>query len=493
MLRWSLPAVLRILGSLTVACLCSMMVGCNNRSSEPVGKAESSENKPDQGPLRLCVVDDPEFAEAIETQWAARAETPLEVRRITATELLAEKSLNTDVLIYPSRYLGELAERGVIMVLPPEALKERDFEWSDILELVRLRETAWGEKTYAVPLGSAPPVLWYRPDLLRAAGLEVPRTWPEYLEATRRLSDRDALRAASVDATGASDRPWSGTLEPLRKDSAVDLFFAHAAPSVRHRSQYSTFFDFRTMEPLIAGPPFVEALEQLMELAKLSPASTGLGIDQVREAFVRGECAMAIAWPSRAEPQVRDLPQPRQVAFAELPGSDRAYNASDKKWESRRAEESPFVPMLGVAGRMGSITRESPRARSSLNLLRLLASSEWSSEVSPRSRATAPFRQSHRSQAANWIDEGLDGASGDTYFAALQSANTRPQYLLTLRLPGRDEYHAALADSVEAAVRGELAPQAALEQVAARWREITEKHGIEKQRQAYRRSLGLDF
>lgn len=468
----------------------SLCLGCDRGATETTTRQEPAETKQDQGPLRLVVVDDPEFADAILAQWAARAETQLDVRQITIAEMLDDaKSLDTDVVIYPSRYLGELVERRLIMPLPTEAISAKDFEWSDILELVRLRETAWGEKTYAVPLGSPVPLLWYRPDLLQAASVEVPRTWPAYVEAAKKLANRESLGAAA----SAADRPWSGTLEPLASSSAVDIFFAHAAASVRHRSQYSTLFDFRTMEPLINGPAFVEALEQLVEIARLSPESLTRGVDQVRESFVRGECAMAIAWPSRGAPQVRDLPAPRPVAFSELPGSDRVYNASEKKWESRRAEESSMVPLLGAAGRIGSITRESPRARSSLNLLRLLSSTAWSTEVAPQSKSTAPFRHSHRDHASNWLDEGLDSGAGESYFEAIQSANSRPLYLLTLRLPGRDEYHAALASAIDAALRGELAPTDALEQAATRWREITAKRDLEKQRQAYRRSLGLEF
>ena len=202
----------------TVVSLC-LCLGCDRGETGTTARQEPAETKQDQGPLRLVVVDDPEFADAILAQWAARAETQLNVRQITAAEMLDEsKSLDTDVVIYPSRYLGELVERRLIMPLPKEAISAKDFEWSDILELVRLRETAWGEKTYAVPLGSPIPLLWYRPDLLEAASVDVPRSWPAYIEAAKKLANRESLGAAA----GAADRPWSGTLEPLASNSAVD-------------------------------------------------------------------------------------------------------------------------------------------------------------------------------------------------------------------------------------------------------------------------------
>ena len=62
--------------------------------------------------------------------------------------------------------------------------------------------------------------------------------------------------------------------------------------------------------------------------------------------------------------------------------------------------------------------------------------------------------------------------------------------LSTLRIPGRDQYLLALDQAVADALAGQDA-RAALETAANRWREITTQLGLEKQRAAYRRSLGL--
>jgi multiple sugar transport system substrate-binding protein len=66
------------------------------------------------------------------------------------------------------------------------------------------------------------------------------------------------------------------------------------------------------------------------------------------------------------------------------------------------------------------------------------------------------------------------------------------QWLGALCLPGRAEYLAALDPPVAAAVRGQKAPADALRKAAARWKQITERLGLDRQRTAYRRSLGLE-
>jgi hypothetical protein len=61
-----------------------------------------------------------------------------------------------------------------------------------------------------------------------------------------------------------------------------------------------------------------------------------------------------------------------------------------------------------------------------------------------------------------------------------------------MRLPGRLDYLAAIDKAVQQAASGEMAPAEALAEAAARWREISEKLGIEAQRKASARSLGQE-
>lgn len=54
-----------------------------------------------------------------------------------------------------------------------------------------LKEATANGNTYAVPLYSHAQVMWYRKDLLAAAGLEVPTTWDELYEAAKKLNSAD--------------------------------------------------------------------------------------------------------------------------------------------------------------------------------------------------------------------------------------------------------------------------------------------------------------
>ena len=63
-----------------------------------------------------------------------------------------------------------------------------------------------------------------------------------------------------------------GTVEPLARGWAGLVLLARAAAYAKERDNYTTLFDEKTLEPAIAGPPFVRALEELVAAAKLGPA-----------------------------------------------------------------------------------------------------------------------------------------------------------------------------------------------------------------------------
>ena len=129
----------------------------------------------------------------------------------------------------------------------------------------KIREAAWAGKIYGLPFGSPVLTIYYRADLLKKLNRTPPKTWTEYQEIAQ-------LLAAEKKSTPES--PWYGTLEPLAPGWAGVMLLARAAPYAKHRDNYSTWFDVKTMEPLIADPPMVQALTELVEAAKTNSAES---------------------------------------------------------------------------------------------------------------------------------------------------------------------------------------------------------------------------
>lgn len=447
--------------------------------------------------LRLIVVDDPGLATAIERQWQATADTALELRRLTSEELVdpRRKRLAADAIIYPCGLIGELAERDFIVPISDEVVNGPELARRDILELIRGGEMVWGERIYAVPFGSPQLGLWYRRDLFEKLELQPPRSWAEYRELAQRLSDRQRLG----DLAPAAGAEWAATVEPLGAGWASQVLLARAAGYARHRSYFFTLFDTQTMEPLIASPPFARALEELVAAAKFGPSDAQtMTPEDARRRLELGQCAMALTWPSRAgtlatETETKTKTAPAgHLGVAELPPSAEVFHPAEKKWSPRDKTDLGYVPLLSVAGRLGSVTKGAAQPQAALKLLLRLSGAEWCDQISPASPATTLYRLSHVREVNLWMSEATEPALAKQYAELVKQTQRRGLWLFSVRIPGRARYLAALDAAVYQALGGEKPAAECLQAAAAKWREITAELGLERQKAAYWRSLGQE-
>jgi multiple sugar transport system substrate-binding protein len=421
-------------------------------------------------------------------------------------ELAAVKTLGADAVIYPADELGSLAERGLIRPLPTAWLERGEFRKSDLFEPGGLAEARWGEQTYAVPFGSPVFVLFYRRDLFDRFHLAPPRTWADYQRPIEFFAEH------KKDLPGLS----AAAVEPLAGGWAGKVLLARAAAYAKHRDYYATLFDTETMAPQIASPPFVHALEELVAAAK--PDSTvclAATPADARRAFLSGQCALAISWPTAAQSSSGSnsesrtpIPESFLPGFAELPGSSEAYNPMTKSWQSSRPDDSSEqrsanpesrvpgpdsrVPLLSISGRLGSVAKESASGEFAFQLLAWLSGNEWSGQICPASAATTLFRRVHLAQPGRWVEPQIPPAAAKEYADVVVRSFSQSQWLESPRIPGHAEYMSALDGAVRAAVEGKQSPAEALTAAADRWRAITARLGLDAQRAAYTRSLGLE-
>ena len=440
--------------------------------------------------LRLGVVDDPAIVGAVELlrgEWNAQTGSDLHVQAMTQEELATADELSVDALIGPSFLLGPLAERGLVAPVPKDLLHGNaaagdSAQWGEVFELPKLREAAWGTDVMGLTFGSPVLTVYYRADLLEKLGRRPPQTWKEYGKLA-------ALLDALLDEAGDT-QPWHGTIEPLASGWAGLVLLARAAPYAKHRDNYSTLFDISTMEPLIAGPPFQWALEELVaateqggqQMLRHDPSSA-------REAIRQGRCGMALTWPTAAA-EISDGKEIR-IGIAELPGSDDVYNVGNRSKERRAEHEDRRVPLLAVAGRIGLVSKASPHREHAFQLLAWLCGERFSSQVCSGSPATTVFRRSHKESPTAWAEPSMSLPSATAYAELTEATFLRQQWLVAPRIPGRDEYLGALDEAVRQAVSKEALPSEALMEAADRWRTITERFGLQQQKTAYRHSLGL--
>lgn len=461
-----------------------LAAGC---APESAREQTASSDAPLKGvELRLLVVDDPALAAAarrLRGEWNIQTGASYEVAETTAAAFAASPSIVADAVLCPTPELGTAAERGLIAPLSKKALQSSVGNWMDIFEIQRIHEVAWGSAVYGVPLGSPVLVCYYRADLLAELGRRPPRTWDEYLELARLLSKQP-------DASKKGD--WHGVVEPLGPGWAGLVLLARAAAYTRHRDNYSTYFQLDTMEPLIDGPPFVRALEELVAAARLAPAEQ-LGYDPaaVRQAFWQGRCALALTWPSAVAPPPTVDPQVR-AGLIELPGSNTVYNLSKHAWDTEPERQDRHVPLLSITGRVGVVAKSSSHPDAAVQLLTWLSANQSDGPLSACSAAATLFRRSHVAAPQPWVEKCMPSDVAAQSAAVAEQSYARALWVRAPMIPGRAEYLQALDEAVHQAVRGQRSPAEALRNTAARWRTITERIGRSAQQAALSRSAELD-
>jgi multiple sugar transport system substrate-binding protein len=488
-----------------------LLAGCPKPGPGP--KSEPAARPLEGLKLHLAVVDDPALAAAVarvQGEWNAQTGAEINVEHITEKDLLSAATLPADAVLAPSHLLAVLAERELLAPVPPQIL--HDAQWGDIFELLRLREAAWGTQIMAVPFGSPVFCCYYRDDLLQKLGRHPPRTWAEYQDLAKLLAEQGREERGEGQKNGSplpqagegqGVRAWSAAIEPLAPGWAGLVLLSRAASYAKHRDNYSTLFNIDTMDPLVSGPPFVQALEELVAAAKLGPPKPfDYDPAAARAAFWRGECGMALTWPTAANQGKAEVgglaasaassSDPIRVGFVELPGSRQVFNLSGRVWDTRSEDDDWRVPLLAISGRLGVASAKSAHTDAAFQLLLWLSDSRMSPHVSAASAATTLLRRSNLKSPGAWVEKPVSASAAVKYAEATDAALRHEQWLGALRLPGRAEYLAALDEAVASAVRGQKAPLDALLQADKKWREITARLSLDRQRAAYRHSLGLE-
>jgi len=355
----------------------ALLAGCQR--GQPTQTATNSASAPRASvALRVAVVNEPELAEAIgrlRGEWQERSGGELSASAVTWKEVSEAKNIEADVVVFPSRYLGDLCLRGWLRPVRGNVLESSDFDADDVFPIVRRDLIQWGGQTMALPLGVA--------------------DWSVQVDGRPGVS----LLAESAAAALASGRE-------------------------------DVLFDSETMRSRITEQAFVDAL------ARLAASNTNSG---------------------------------QSAASPKAPGP---------------------IAVIGLDDRLVAVTSTSRNAASAFSLAAWLARADTSSQFARAGSGALPVRISMASSGAWYVPElavGERSELGNTLSAALSSQ----QCLLIPRVPGVDEYMAALDEAVKAAVVDKVPAQQALKTAAERWEKITDAHGRDPQRQAYLKHLGI--
>jgi multiple sugar transport system substrate-binding protein len=166
-----------------------------------------------------------------------------------------------------------------------------------------------GDTQYLIPgIHSGSVLLFYRQDLLDAAGIAVPTTWAEYLAAAEALTTDDVAGSAGVFANDVSTM-------------LVDWYTRFITTGGEFTSGSK---NDGTLTTNLDSPEGVAALQNMIDLLPFSPSSiTQYGFTEALDAFTVGKVAMMPFWATIAGSLYGpDSPVKDTVAVAPVPADD---------------------------------------------------------------------------------------------------------------------------------------------------------------------------
>ena len=179
-----------------------------------------------------------------------------------------------------------------------------------------------------------------------------------------------------------------------------------------------------------------------------------------------------------------------KVGCSILPGSPDVYNWETKAWDT--LPEINFAPYLAFLGWGLYVTKageERGVSEAAWDLVSHLTGKDISLWMMLYPSGMNPYRQSHFN-AADWTIAGYPEAFAQQYLSSIQDSYNHANRIVDLRIPGQGEYWIAAEDAWTRAVAGEIEPQAALDDAAAKWNEITDRLDRTNQQTLYQASLG---
>lgn len=371
------------------------------------------------------------------------------------TKILQEHRAGTgayDALNVIPSWMSDLARAGALEPLD-DYVDEYGYreELDEIAPVYRDNQMKVGDTIYGFPDDGDVFLFYYRKDILEENGMEVPTTWAEFAETAQALTDK-----YGPDMYGAA----------FFRDAPYAQFMFQE----RFRTEGGKFFDEESMAATVNSEVGVKVFTEMREENSFMPPGVETwGFVENLAAFLAGDTAMTISWP----------PYGRWAA---------GYGTDE--------EALSWVPKSEIGGKVGyalppgghpqlaagfslAVSASSQNKEAAYLFIQWLNSKDTSLErVQLPYALRDPFRDSHftsEEYKSRW-------AEAPEYLDALQQGAVSG--LLDLSLIQTDKYEEALRQGISRLWAGED-PQAILDDVAAQWDAVTERVGVEDQKEAY--------
>ncbi len=406
-------------------------------------------------------------------------------------QAIATGTIDFDIVEMGAPFEGDTASKGLLDPMPDWVKDQIDA--TDLVGYLQPPVGTWDGKSYRITIDGDCHTFAYRTDYFGEGGIgaaSAPTFWEDVNEASK------ALIGKTDPLTGS---PAYGFVDPMKGWGGFGFYFLEdrASAYAKHPDDVAWLFDPDTMKPRVNNPGWVQAIQDVMDLA----AAGAYPPDQINadpgttafQQFLAGTGSMITWWGdvgSMARTSdtsvVGDV-----VSFSINPGAKRVYNHNAGAWE----EKENFAPNMAYIGWgvyvTSRVSGDEKKRKAAWSAAAHLGGKDLSLWTAAYPSGFQPYRNSHF-QYEEWEAAGYDRAFVEDYLGSNLDSYNHPNAAIEPRIPGIFQYYSVAEDELAKGYAGQYASaQETADAIAAAWEKITDQIGRDNQIALYKASLGM--
>jgi len=412
---------------------------------------------------------------------------------------LATGTNSFDAFVFAPQWMVDYVIPGYVEDLTDRVAADKALEWEDIAPFFRDFSATYAGRIYTIPLDGDFQMVYYRSDLLEQAGLAPPKTWDDYIEIARTFHGKDL--------NGDGEPDYGSCISKKRGAQAYWMVWSVAGGFLQSQgTSQGSFFDTKTMKPLVNNDAFAAALDVYKETTNYGPPDEmNLDVGDTRGLFTSGRCALSVDWGDigtlAIDPEtsvVQDkvgaviLPGPTKVLDRET-GKMVDCNESTCPYATNGVNHAPYAAFGGWSGAINAAA--DPKVKDAAYAFLAYMSQPAHSNVDVTIGITGfnPYRMSQFLNRQLWVKAGMSPEAAANYLGAIEQSLKSPNMVLDLRIPQSQRYQQVVLDTaISQFLAGELTREETMQQIYDGWEEITEELGREAQLEAYLATLNVE-
>ncbi|MEM7061480.1 MAG: extracellular solute-binding protein [Pseudomonadota bacterium] len=402
-----------------------------------------------------------------------------------------------DVGVFAAGWGVELDAAGLLEDLDPYIANDDKIDLGDIAPYFREFGQKVGGKTKLLMVDGDFQMVYYRTDVLSAAGLEPPQTWEDYLEVASKIHGMD------MNDDGEAD--YGSCIFKKRNAQSYFAIQTFAAPIVQTQGTAEGFhFDNSTMQPIVNNAGWRKAFELYKATGQYGPPEElNMDIGDTRALFKAGRCGLIVEWGDPGTLQLDDdatairgkMHAISAVGSREVldraTGELVAATADTAPYSIDGVNYSPFAAFGGWAGAVNKGADERTKAAAYAFLSHMNQAAQSGIDVTRGPTGYNPYRVSQLASIDPWVEAGMPADLATNYLGAINGALNNLNMSSDMKIPGAQQYTAVVLDTELARyLAGEISVDEALENIEEGWNEITEDFGRDEQIAAQALALG---